>query len=188
MADAEPKLPDLSRELYELTWSETVNFSVQLRMEYSILKKIEEDKTDDVRFLSAMDAWLRSDSEASLKMVVSNTYPSSSCTDPIHNLHQTFLHTGFLYSDLRQAIHFEDGHHIVRHWKLWLPRFLGTGCENYGTEAADLIINLTARFPRHISYIATHNRTVNMSGIPGHGKPLDQVMSTTICKCGVLIG
>ena len=115
--------------------------------------------------------------EAMANSVVSNTlYPSSSCTDPIHNLHRTFLHTGFLYSDLRQAIRFEDGHHIVRHWKLWLPRFLGIGCKNYGTEAANLIINLTARFPRHISYIATHNRTVNMSGIPGHGKPLDQVM------------
>ena len=37
-------------------------------------------------------------------------------------------------------------------------------------------MNLTARFPRHIAYIATHNRTVNMDGKPGHGKPLDQVM------------
>ena len=28
MSDVKPKLPDLSRELYELTWSETVNFGV----------------------------------------------------------------------------------------------------------------------------------------------------------------
>ena len=70
MSDAKLKLPDLSRELYELTWSETVNFGVQLGMEYSVLKKIGEDKTDDVRLLAAMDAWLQSDPKASWKKVV----------------------------------------------------------------------------------------------------------------------
>ena len=70
MSDVKPKLPDLSRELYELTWSETVNFGVQLGMEFSVLKKIGEDKTDDVRFLTAMDAWLQSDPKASWKKVV----------------------------------------------------------------------------------------------------------------------
>ena len=29
---------------------------------------------------------------------------------------------------LRLAIRFEDGDQIIRHWKWWLPRFLGTGC------------------------------------------------------------
>ena len=58
----------------------------------------------------------------------------------------------------------------------WLPRFHATRCKNYATEAANLVVNLTARFPKHISYIAIHNRTVNMDGKPGHGKPLDQVM------------
>lgn len=116
--------------------------------------------------------------ETTANAIVSNTLypPSSSSPDHVHNLHRAFLHMGFLYSDLRQAIRYEDGDHIIRQWKLWLPRFLGSGCKNYATEAANLIVNLTARFPRHISYIATHNRTVNMSGIPGHGKPLDQVM------------
>ena len=70
MSDVKPKLPDLSRELYELTWSETVNFGVQLGMEFSVLKRIGEDKTDDLRFLSAMDAWLQSDPKASWKKVV----------------------------------------------------------------------------------------------------------------------
>ena len=69
MSDVRPKLPDLSRELYELTWSETVNFGVQLGMEYSVLKKIGEDKTDDLRLLAAMDAWLQSDPKASWKVV-----------------------------------------------------------------------------------------------------------------------
>ena len=39
-------------------------------MEYSVLKKIGEDKTDDVRFLIAMDSWLQSDPKASWKKVV----------------------------------------------------------------------------------------------------------------------
>ena len=39
-------------------------------MEYSVLKKIGEDKTDDLRFLAAMDAWLQSDPKASWKKVV----------------------------------------------------------------------------------------------------------------------
>ena len=70
MADAKPKLADLSLELEDLTWSETVKFGVQLGMEYSVLKKIGEDKTDDLRFLAAMDAWLQSDPKASWKKVV----------------------------------------------------------------------------------------------------------------------
>ena len=97
-------------------------------------------------------------------------------TDPLYGLHRSFLHTAFLYADLRRAIHFEEGEYIIRHWKWWLPRFLATGCKNYATEAANLLVNLTARFPRHSSYIAMHNQTVNMGGKPGHGKPLDQVM------------
>lgn len=34
-----------------------------------------------------------------------------------------------------------------------------------------LLANLAADFPRHISYIVTHNRTVNTEGKPGRGKP-----------------
>ena len=33
--------------------------------------------------------------------------------------------------------------------------------------------------PKHLSYIAIHNRTVNLEGKPGRGKPLDQMMNTT---------
>ena len=53
--------------------------------------------------------------------------------------------------------------------------FVGTGRKNYAAEAVYLTVNLIASFPKHISYIAVHNRTVNMSGIPGHGKPVDQI-------------
>ena len=102
-------------------------------------------------------------------------YPTHS-SDPVYTRHRGFLHLGFMYTDLRRAIRWEDGVHIIRHWKLWLPRFVGTGCKNYATEAVKLITHHEADFPRHIAYIATHNRTVNTTGKSGRGKPVDQVM------------
>ena len=114
--------------------------------------------------------------EKTAEMIVAQTFFPVSATDPVYNLHKAFLHTAFLYVDLRNAIRWEDSPHIIRHWKLWLPRLAGTGCKNYVAEAAHLVANVTSRFPRHIAYIVTHNRTVNMDGRPGHGKPLDQMM------------
>ncbi len=108
--------------------------------------------------------------------VVRETINPIQTSDPVYGKHRTFLHLAFLYVDLRRAIRWENGPHIVMHWKLWLPRFIGTGCKNYATEAVNLIAHLAADFPKHISYIATHNRTVNTSGKPGRGKPIDQLM------------
>ena len=82
----------------------------------------------------------------------------------------------FLYLDLRNAIRWENGPHIIRHWRIWIPHFIGTGCKNYAVEAVTLHANIEVNFPRHISYIARHNRTVNVSGKPGQGKPIDQLM------------
>ena len=70
MSDAKPKLPDLSLELEDLTWSETVKFGVQLDMKFPVLERIGEDKTDDLRLLAAMYSWLQSDPKASWKKVV----------------------------------------------------------------------------------------------------------------------
>ena len=81
-----------------------------------------------------------------------------------------------MYVDLREAIRWENGPQIIHHWKWWLPRFLVTGCHNYTAESVNLIANLKADFPKHISYIATHNRTVNTSDIAGRGKPIDQLI------------
>ena len=39
-----------------------------------------------------------------------------------------------------------------------------------------MMANLCADYPRHIAYIITHNRTVNIEGKTGRGKPLDQMM------------
>ena len=70
MSDARPKLPDLSRELYDLTWSDTITFGVQLGMKYPDLLKIEETRQGSSRLLAAMDSWLQSDPQASWKKVV----------------------------------------------------------------------------------------------------------------------
>ena len=96
--------------------------------------------------------------------------------DPLYLFHRSFLHLAFIYSDLRIAIRCEDGPHIIRHWKYWIPHFLGAGMKNYAHEAANLIANIKADFPAHIAYIATHNRTVNMQGKDGRGKPIDQLI------------
>ena len=98
--------------------------------------------------------------------------------DPVHQLHLSFLHHAFLYIDLHEAVRWKNGPEIARHWKWWLPRFLGTGRKNYAAEAVYHIcnINISADFPKHIAYLATHNRTVNVSGKPGQGKPVDQLI------------
>ena len=70
MSDVRPELPDLSRELEDLTWPETMKFGVQLGMEYSVLSNIEDTRPADVRLLAAMNAWLQSDPKASWKKVV----------------------------------------------------------------------------------------------------------------------
>ena len=69
----------------------------------------------------------------------------------------------------------ENGPHIIHHWRIWIPRFIGTGCKNYAVEAVTLLANIGANFPKHISYIVVHNRTVNMSGKPEQAKPIDQL-------------
>ena len=97
-------------------------------------------------------------------------------TDQVYAMHRGFLHLAFMYMDLRNAIRFEEGAQIVRHWKLWLPRFIGTGRKNYSKESVELIGNMLADFPKHIAFIATHNRTVNTQGKLGHGKLIDQMV------------
>lgn len=126
---------------------------------------------DDIEHTSNLE-WLKEKA----KVIVQETIQPIKSGDEVYSKHRAFLHLAFLYIDLRRAIRWEDGPHIIRHWKMWLPRFIGTGCKNYATEAVNLITHLHADFPKHIAYIATHNRTVNTTGKVGHGKPIDQLM------------
>ncbi len=127
--------------------------------------------TDDIPHENSL-AWLQATAERILKKTI---MPSES-QDSVYSLHRSFLYTGFLYQDLRASIRFEQGANIVRHWKLWLPMFLGKKCYNYAREALNMLANLKANYPSHIAHIVTQNRTVNMDGRPGHGKPIDQMV------------
>lgn len=126
---------------------------------------------DDIEHLVNLE-WFKTKA----KFIVQQTINPIQSSDEVYSKHRAFLHLAFLYIDLRHAIRWEDGVHIVRHWKLWLPRFIGTGCKNYATEAVNLIAHIHADFPKHMAYIATHNRTLNTTGKAGHGKPIDQLM------------
>ena len=123
---------------------------------------------DSIKHIVSLQ-WLESISES---LVSKALFPVVS-EDPVHYFHTSFLNMAFLYSDLRTAIRWEDGPHIIRHWKMWIPHFMGTGMKNYAAEAANLIANVKADFPAHIAYIAINNRTVN---VQGKGKPIDQHM------------
>ena len=52
------------------------------------------------------------------------------------------------YINFRYAIRWEDGPQVIRHWELWHPRFLGTGCKNYSVESVELLSNIHANFPQ----------------------------------------
>ena len=116
-------------------------------------------------------AWLHDIAEK----IVSDILVPSSSSDPI-NFHRSFLHHMFVYVDLPEAIRWENGPQVIAHWKWWLPRLLATGCRKYAAESVNLFANMKADFPKHISYIATHDRTVNTSGKAGRGKPIDQLI------------
>jgi hypothetical protein len=116
--------------------------------------------------------WLRETAE----MIVTSSIMPKKTNDPVHSLHRSFIHLGYLYVDLREAIRWENGPHIIRHWKFWLPRFIATGMKNYSTESVRLLTNLSADYPKHIGYIITHNRTVNTERKPGRGKPMYQMI------------
>ena len=74
-------------------------------------------------------AWLQSTAEKLVSETLMPTHTPSS--DTLYSMHRAFLHLAFLYVNLRCAFRFENGPHIVRLWKLWLPRLIGTWWKNY---------------------------------------------------------
>ena len=112
------------------------------------------------------------------KRIASCALMPTQSDDPVYQLHTSFLHLSFLYVDLREAIRWENGPQIIRHWKWWLPRFMATGCKNYASESVHLLSNLMAGFPKHIAYIVTNNRMVNIRRKPGHGKSIDGTLQS----------
>lgn len=115
--------------------------------------------------------WLQSTAES----IVRSTIMPTETADPVYAFHRSLMRASFFYVDVRNAIRFEDGQQILRLWKHWLLYFLGTDKRNYTTEAVNMLRNIVCDFLAHIAYIAVHNRGVNMSGVEGHAKPLDQL-------------
>ena len=66
-------------------------------------------------------------------------------------------YVGFLYTDLKRLIRYDKGVHIIR---LEHSYFLAPITRT--TLQGNLLWNLQATYPKHIAYIVTHNRTVNM--------------------------
>ena len=52
------------------------------------------------------------------KMLVHKLISPTSSPDPIQHMHKSFLHVAYYsYVDLPHAIRWENGPHIIRHWK-----------------------------------------------------------------------
>lgn len=75
--------------------------------------------------------WLQEKGQA----IVDSILVLKETSDKVLQFSTSFLHSAFLYYDLRQAIRYEDGEHIIRHWQLWLPYFLGMGRKNYSRSS-----------------------------------------------------
>ncbi|XP_062501053.1 uncharacterized protein LOC134178235 isoform X1 [Corticium candelabrum] len=123
--------------------------------------------------------WLRKNAEEILSKTIAIKdvqYPDTDDEDEIYMYHRTLLRMGYLYTNLRQAIRYENGPEIIRMWRTFLLYFLGAGKSNYASEAANLLANLAADWPTRVAYIHTHHRTVNTAGKAGHGKPVDQLI------------
>ena len=135
--------------------------------------------------LNSLDDHMDRESELTLEWLKDTAKSIVECTimpdnstslDPIYSFHRSFMHRAFLYADIRNSIRFEDGWQIIRLWKHWLVYFLRTGRKNFAAEAVNMSCDLACDYPSHIAYIVKHNRCVNMSGIEGRGKPMDQLI------------
>ena len=164
-------LVDKQGKTFSVT-DEFICHAFEAHLTASICEELElESPEDDIPHESNQN-WLKTLS----KSIVKKRIMPSDTNDQIHALHKSFLHSAFMYVDLRKAICDDEGEQIIRHWKHWLVLFLGTNRKYYATEALNLLYNLASTFPRHIAYIVTHNRTVNTTGKIHYGKPLDQIL------------
>ena len=86
-------------------------FKAHLKANICQLLKIT-DATDNIPHLCTQQ-WLRDTAD----MIVKSAVMPTKTSDPVYSLHRAFIHLGYLYVDLREAIHWENGPQIIRHWK-----------------------------------------------------------------------
>lgn len=110
------------------------------------------------------------------KEIVDSILVLKETSDRVVQFSISFMHSAFLYRDLREAMQYENtffvtgkcGFHISSAWdEKTTPTKL---------QISSATCNVHADFPKHISYIAVHNRTVNTTGRAGHAKPIDQMV------------
>ena len=73
--------------------------------------------------------------ESTPKSFIKSRVLPSKTKDPVYVLYWSFLYTGFMHIDLRNAIWSEEGQHIIHQWKHWSVLFLGLNKYNYSKEA-----------------------------------------------------
>ena len=114
-----------------------------------------------------MYEWLQEEA----KMLIEKRLQPTESDDPTYHFHRVFLHTAFCMSISDRQSGGRMG--------LMLSGIGNCGCHDfweldkkkYSVETVQLLANIYGDFPRHISYISVHNRTVNMEG-----KPIDLMM------------
>ena len=82
----------------------------------NIMNQLDVKTTEDPIDHNITKVWLQ---ETADKLVNCTLMPVDSI-DPMYKMHRSFLHHAFLCVDLREAIRWENGPQVVRHWKFWL--------------------------------------------------------------------
>ena len=106
------------------------------------------------------------------KAIVSKTMLPVESDDLVHALHRLILHATFLYTDLREAIRYEDGNQVLRQWRFRLIYFLGNNRLWKLSPCSAIFMPIF----HSILHTLLLNRFVNTTGKEGHGKPLDMIV------------
>ena len=159
---------------------EFIKHALETHLTAALLKFLKVSNTSSQVVLdetAPTDQWLHQTAERfANEVLVVPTDEDDANADHMHNFHKSFMQMALLYEDLRNAIKHEDGPRIIQHWRIWLQYFLASKRTNYSNEAANLLANLKAEFSKWLAYLVVHNRTINSSWRPGHGKTIDMAV------------
>jgi len=92
-------------------------------------------------------------------------------TSPPGSLTQLLL----MYFEYRDAVRSGDGIRVLKMLKMLTPLWIGTDKHNYAAESVIFLANIYSDWSDMQVSMAIHQRFANVSGIPGHYKPLDQL-------------
>ena len=61
--------------------------------------------------------------QSTAELILQGSIMPVESTNPHYSMHRSFLYTALLYHDLREAVRYEEGSHVIRQWRMWLPIF-----------------------------------------------------------------